>query len=167
MSRQITIFKVGETLLGLDILTVKEIHRHMELTPIPGAPKHLSGLMNLRGRVVTVVELSVCLHLDENDREKILLILKTDSEIRQYQQQGLLSDLTLGEDIVGFLIDSMEDVLDIEDEDILPTPPNIGSVDRQLIQGVIKLEKELVLILDINTLLERIIELTTMKEKTR
>jgi len=143
MSRQITIFKVGETLLGLDILTVKEIHRHMELTPIPGAPKHLSGLMNLRGRIVTVVELSVCLHLEENDGEKILLILKTDSEIRQYQQRGLLTDVSLGEDIVGLLINSMEDVLDVEDEDILPTPPNIGSVDRQLIQGVIKLEKEI------------------------
>lgn len=166
MSRQISTFMVGETLLGLNILIIKEVYRHMEITPIPDAPAHMSGLMNLRGRVVTVIDLNVCLEheRDENSESRNLLILKTDADIQQYQQQGLLGNVSLGTDIVGFLIDEMKEVLDVGDEDILPTPPNLDQVDRTLVKGVIKLENKLVLLLDINAVLERILNIS--KENT-
>ncbi|MCD6308579.1 MAG: purine-binding chemotaxis protein CheW [Candidatus Latescibacteria bacterium] len=162
MSRQITTFSVADTLLGLDILIVKEVYRHMDLTPVPDAPPHMSGLMNLRGRVVTVVDFGACLNLvKEEPHEKKLLIMKTNAEILKYQQKGLLADVSLGDDIVGFLIDDMDEVLTVEDEDVLPTPPNLDTVDRQLIEGVVKLKNKLVLILDINAILERILSLST------
>ncbi len=162
MNRQITTFKVADTLLGLDILIVKEVYRHMEVTAIPDAPPHMSGLMNLRGRVVTVINLGVCLNLESTEKDDLkLLIMKTNAEIHQYQQKGLLPDVSLGDDIVGFLIDNMDDVLTVEDDEILTTPPNLDNVDRQLIEGVIKLESGLVLILDINAILDRILSLSS------
>ncbi len=166
MNRQITTFTVGGALLGLDILLVKEVYRHMELTPVPNAPEHMSGLMNLRGRVVTVVDLRACLNMGEQaDENTILLIMKTESEIQQYVLEGTLEDISLGEDIVGFLINNMEEVLTIDDNDIVPVPPNLETVDRQLLEGVIKLDDRLVLLLDISALLDKILNLTKIENE--
>ena len=162
MSRQIATFLVGDTLLGLEILLIKAVYRHMSLTPIPGAPPHLGGLMNLRGRVVTVIDLTVCLDLPRgNDTGNQLLILKTNYEINQYKQQGKLEEADLGDDIVGFLIECMEEVLTVENEEILPAPPNLDIVEKKLIDGVIKLKNRIVLLLDATSILERVIAATT------
>lgn len=167
MSRQIATFLVGETLLGLDILLVKEVHRHLTLTPVPGAPTHLSGLMNLRGRVVTVIDLGVCLDLpDIRDDERKLLILKTDAEIVPYQMEGKLEKAQLGEDIIGFLIDRMEEVLTVEENEVLPAPPNLKVLERRLIDGVVKQNNRLVILLDVTAVLSRVMTVVTVEEKT-
>ncbi|OQY13333.1 MAG: hypothetical protein B6I31_01370 [Desulfobacteraceae bacterium 4572_19] len=158
MGRQISTFILGDTILGVDILLVKEVYRNIELTPIPDAPAHLRGLMNLRGRVVTVIDLNVCMNRPEIDStdENRLLILKTDDEIAQYQKHGLMEDAKLGEDIVGFLIDRMDDVINVETKNIVPPPPNLESIEEELIEGVIKLGGKLVILLDVTALLEKI-----------
>ncbi|MDM8525010.1 chemotaxis protein CheW [Desulfococcaceae bacterium HSG8] len=158
MSRQIATFLLGNTLLGIDILLVKEVYRHMAISPIPDASSHLRGLMNLRGRVVTVIDLNVCLNRPsaadiDNCR---LLILKTQEEITRYIHEGYIDDIFMGEDIVGFLIDRMDDVLTVEDEDILPPPPNIVEVDEDLVKGVIKQGNRLVILLDVASVLESV-----------
>jgi len=155
MSRQIATFVLGETLLGVDILLVKEVYRHATLSPIPSAPKYLRGLMNLRGRVVTVIDLNVCLNRSEIcDPEKgRLLIMKTQEEIAGYKE-GYLAGVRLGEDIVGFLIDRMDDVLTVSDEDILPPPPNIVDIDEGLIEGVIRQGEHLVILLRVTAVLD-------------
>lgn len=159
MNLQIATFRLGGTWLGVDILVVKEIYRHMAIAPIPGAPPHFRGLMNLRGRVVTVIDLSVC--LNRPPREEItdgrLLILKTDPEIDAFRDNERISDLDLGEDIVGLLIDGMDDVLDIDESAVLPAPSNLEEVEEGLIEGVVKRGDELVIILDVNSLLKRIL----------
>jgi purine-binding chemotaxis protein CheW len=165
VSRQIATFLVGDTLLGLDILLVKEVHRHLTLTPVPGAPNHLSGLMNLRGRVVTVIDLGVCLQLpDSESSERKLLILKTDAEIAPYQMKGNLEKAQLGEDIVGFLIDRMEEVLTVEDSEVLPSPPNLAVMERKLIDGVVKQKNRLVILLDVTAVLSRVMTVATVGE---
>lgn len=158
MARQIATFLLGETLFGVDILLVKEIYRHKAISPIPGAPPHLCGLMNLRGRIVTVIDLSVCLNrpATEHVEECRLLIFKTQQEIREYGHEEFLKDVYVGEDIVGFLIDRMDDVLTVENKDILPTPPNLGDVDEHLIKGVIRQGKQLVILLDLPAVLESV-----------
>ncbi len=162
MSRQITTFLLGNTLLGVDILLVKEVYRHMTVNQIPNAPNHLRGLMNLRGRVVTVIDLNVCLNRPAatNMDDCRLLILKTQEEIRNYINQGHLEDVFLGEDIVGFLIDKMDDVLTVENEEILPPPPNIANLDEDVIEGVIKQEKRLVILLDVTVVLKLVMNAT-------
>lgn len=160
MNRQISTFALGNTRLGIDILLVKEVYRHMSVTPIPDSPSHLGGLMNLRGRVVTVIDLNVCLNRpsSENVDTSRLLVLKTDEEIGKYKTSGQLKNIDLGDDIVGLLIDRMDDVVNINDSDIFPAPSNQNEVDDALIEGVIKQEDELIIILDIDAVLERIMQ---------
>jgi len=165
MIRQIATFFLGDTLLGVDILLVKEIYRQMSVNPIPDVPEHLCGLMNLRGRVVTVINLSVCLNRPQPaDLEKSrLLILKTQEDIRNCKAKGLLEDVWLGDDIVGFVIDKTDDVLTVESDDILPSPPNIADIESDLIEGLIKQKDRLVILLNVTAILELVINVRNEK----
>lgn len=147
---------MGDMLMGLDILLVREIYRHMSISPIPDAPPHLRGLMNLRGRVITVIDLNVCLNRPpaSDITESSLLILKTQKEIRNYKNMEYLEDVCVGDDIVGFLIDRMDDVLTVEEKDILPVPSNIVDIDEGLMTGVVRQGDQLVILLDVTAALE-------------
>ncbi len=164
MTRQIATFMLGETLLGVDILLVKEIYRRMTVSPVPDAPAELRGLMNLRGRVVTVIDLNVCLNhaggVAEITDETRLLIFKTQAEIEDYLEAGQLSEITLGEDIVGFLIDRMDDVLTATADEILPPPANVMEIDEALIDGVVKKGDQLVILLDVAAVLDEVLSAT-------
>ena len=156
MTRQIATFLLGDTLLGIDILLVKEVYRHKAMSPIPDGPAHLLGLMNLRGRVVTVIDLNISMNRPPRVRRDNcrLLILKTQEEIRKYSDKEFLEDVRLGEDIVGFLIDEMDDVLPLVNEEILPPPPHLVDIDSDLIEGVIKQGNRLIILLDVTAVLD-------------
>jgi len=165
MNRQITTFFLGDMLMGLDILLVKEVYRHMSISPIPDAPPHLRGLMNLRGRVITVIDLNVCLNRPpaSDITESRLLILKTQKEIRNYKNMEYLEDVCVGDDIVGFLIDRMDDVLTVEEKDILPVPSNIVDIDEGLMTGVVRQGDQLVILLDVTAVLELVMNARSEK----
>lgn len=159
MSRQIATFRMGETRMGVDILLVKEVYRRMRISPVPGAPPQLAGLMNLRGRVVSVVDLAACFHRAGVSPERgQLLIFKTAPDLKPHVRAGRLEErrARLGEDIVGLLIDGMDDVMDVPDGGVLPPPPNLGDLDEGLIEGVVKTEDELVVLVDAPALLDRV-----------
>lgn len=160
MHRQITTFMLGDTRIGIDILLVREVYRHMSVTPVPDSPPHLNGLMNLRGRVVTVIDLNVCLArpATEDIESNRLLVMKTDKEIEKYKSEGLLKEISMGDDMVGFLIDQMDDVVSIEDSEIFPVPSHLEEVEEALIEGVIKQGEELIILLDVAALLEKVME---------
>ncbi len=162
MTQQIATFILGDTLLGVDILLVKEIYRQMSFSRIPDAPEHFLGLMNLRGRVVTVIDLNVCLNRPAASctGDSRLLILKTQEEMMKSKIQTDLENVSLGEDIVGFLIDRMDDVITIEDKEILPPPSNLVEVEEELVQGVIKQGEWLVILLNVTAVLERVMSVT-------
>ncbi len=166
MARQIATFVLGNTLLGVDILLVKEVYRQMNLSPIPDAPPHLAGLMNLRGKVVTVIDLNVCLNRPPaaDIRACRLLIFKTREEIEDLGSLDGVAETDPGDDIVGVVIDQMDDVLTIEARDILPPPPNLTDVDEELIQGVIKKGNALVMLLDIGAVLDRVMRAASSSE---
>ncbi len=71
-----------------------------------------------------------------------------------------MENVNLGEDIFGFLIDKMDDVLTVEDDAIFPPPPNIADIEENLIKGVIKHGERLVILLDVSAVLERVISVT-------
>ena len=160
MHRQITTFMLGNTRIGIDILLIREVYRHMSVTPVPDSPPHLNGLMNLRGRVVTVIDLNVCLSrpATEDIESNRLLVMKTDKEIEKYKSEGLLKEVSIGDDMVGFLIDRMDDVVSIEDSEIFPAPSHLDEVEEALIEGVIKQGDELIILLDVTALLEKVME---------
>lgn len=160
MNRQIAVFSLGGTRLGMDILLVKEVYRHLSVTPVPGVSRHIKGLMNLRGRVVTVIDLNVCLNRPPagNTGDNRLLVLKTDNELGRCRGGEAMAHISLGEDIAGLLINEMEDVVVVSPKELFPPPSNLDDVEQGLIQGVIRQDGGLVLILDVPALLEKILE---------
>ena len=85
-NRQFITFYLGEDLFGLDILLVREINRHLELTRVDRTPEFVRGLMNLRGQIVTVLDLGIRLGIGARaiERESSCIVLKTRGELERY-----------------------------------------------------------------------------------
>ncbi|HHU63037.1 MAG TPA: purine-binding chemotaxis protein CheW [Clostridiales bacterium] len=134
-------FLINDSLFGVDITMVKELYRNIQYTPIPCASKCVIGLLNLRGQVVTLLDLASLIgYADRPSKERNLcIILKKRWE---------------DDDIVGFTIDEPGDVIDLEDGDIQPPPANIRDMDNQYLAGVAKLKDRLLLILDMEKIIE-------------
>ena len=134
---QLVTFHVGDEEFGVDILAVREINRMMEITRVPHAPEFVEGVINLRGQVIPVVDLRTRFQLDAVEHDKNTRIVVVE----------------LSEKVVGFLVDSVSEVLRNPRELIEPPPPIVGSIDSEYIQGVIKLDDRLLILLDLQKLL--------------
>lgn len=158
MERQFATFYIGNARFGIDILMVREINRHLEITPAERAPEFVRGLLNLRGQVVTVIDLGVRLGLGPRviTPESRCLVLKTSSDLAVHQKAGRLDDDT-SNDVIGFLIDRVGDMVTVGEKDLEPAPANISGVDGQFLLAVAKLEDGLMValktceILDVQT----------------
>ena len=135
---QLVTFNVGSEEFGVDILDVREINRMMEITRVPHAPDFVEGVINLRGQVIPVVDLRTRFRLGVVEHDKNTRIVVVE----------------LREKVVGFLVDSVSEVLRIPRDLVEPPPPIVGSVDSEYIQGVVKLEDRLLILLDLQKLLK-------------
>ena len=131
-------FYVGGALCGINILNIQEINKHFEITQVPQASDFIEGILNLRGRIVTIIDLGKKLGLApvNQDKDNRNIIVNSDDEH------------------IGLLIDSISDVVIAKEEDIEPAPSNIGGVKGKFFQGVLKTEKQLIGILDIDEVLK-------------
>lgn len=130
-------FALGDEQYGIEILKVQEIRGYSGITPIPNTPRHIRGVMNLRGTVVPVVDL----------RAKFSL------ETRQYDKFSVIIVVTVGSRIIGLTVDAVSDVLDIPQGEIRPTPDLGHSDNTRFISGMANIGERLVVLLDIDTLL--------------
>lgn len=149
---QFATFYLNDTLFGLPILAVREITPIIKMTEVPLAPEYISGLINLRGQVVTIMDLGVKLGLGKRDiSEKTrLIIIKTDGELSEFAiEQGIKTS----DDPVGLLVDKIGDVISTEEEEIEPPPANMDIEDLKYVRGVIKTDEKLLTILVLNQLL--------------
>jgi purine-binding chemotaxis protein CheW len=146
MNRSFITIRIGEYLFGIDLKHVREVNRFLDITPVALAPEFVAGLMNLRGQIVTVIDPGIKLQLEKRKISKSsrCVILKTASE-------DAASKL---KDILGILVDSIGDIFTINSSDIESSPPNVGDIDVQLISGIVKLEQELLIILQMDSLLQ-------------
>lgn len=130
--RQVCTFRVGELLCGLDIHHVQEIVRFHDMTRVPHAPKTVSGLLNLRGDVVTAVELRVRLELGPRDES----LLPSNVVVRT------------GDGVIALLVDEIGDILELSEDRSEAPPPTVDARTRALVTEVFKLDGELLLVLD-------------------
>ncbi len=126
-------FFAGDLLIGVDILQAEEINRHIDVTPVPGAVECVRGVINLRGEVVTVVDLRTILGLPPTEITKRTRTVVVSSDGEQ----------------IGLLVDRIADVVRTRPDDIDPPPANAGGVDGRFFKGVLKLADELLVILDV------------------
>ena len=126
-------FMLGGGHYGVDIMRVEEIIRYTEITPVPKAPHFLEGIINLRGRIIPVIDLRKRLSIvstagDINDTR--IIVMKFESRY------------------LGFLVDKVEQVLTIASADIGEAPAT-SAVAKKYIAGVARLERTMVVILDV------------------
>ena len=135
--RQYTSCGVGDLLVGFPIECVQEVTGAAELTPVPLASPFISGLLNLRGEIVTAIDLRKCLHAG-------------DRPAAQTPLQLILRD---GDDSVSLLIDDVGDVVDVDEADAVPAPVHLSEHLRGLITQVYPFGRRLLLVLDASAVL--------------
>ncbi len=145
-------FYLGDDLFSVNIRLVREINPHLDITPARKAEGFVNGLVNLRGQIVTVIDLSERLGLGrcEIAAESRLVILKTNSELVALDGCSLESS----EDKVGLLVDRISDVVTPSPEQLEPPPPNLEGRGSIYLSGVCQTESMTMGILDVRRLLE-------------
>ncbi len=148
-------FVLGPHLLGIDILLVREIIRNVDFTPVARAPLAVRGLLNLRGQIITVLDLapSLGLPLREMGPDSRCLILKSPEEVALLVAAGLVDEEPVGE-AVGLLVDGISDVIRPGAEGVGSPPANANGIDADHLRGVVQLEERLLLVLSLKRLLE-------------
>lgn len=130
--RQFCTFLVDGLFFGVEVLQVQEVIRYQEMTRVPLAPNVVGGLINLRGQIVTAIDLRRRLGMSERSKENLPMnvVVRTN------------------EGAVSLLVDEIGDVVTVEPELFERTPETLSGVARDLLSGVYKLKNRLLLILD-------------------
>jgi len=129
-------FQLGKEEYGVEIASVQEIIRATDITPVPGAPAHVRGVINLRGKIIPVVDL--------RKRFSLNAATGTDSDAQR------IIVVELGPKRIGMLVDSVSQVIRIPLEVVEELPEESTNIDENYIKGVGKLENRLIIILDLN-----------------
>ncbi len=137
-SIELATFRVGKALCGIDILSIQEINKQFEVTTVPQASDYVIGVLNLRGRIVTILDLGKKLGLSEIERSK--------------DNKNII--VRSGDEHIGLLVDSISDVVTAYKDNIEPSPSNIGGVQGKFFKGVLKTDSSLIGILDIEEVLK-------------
>jgi len=131
---QLVSFYLGKEEYGVDILKVKEINKMMQLTKVPNAPYYVEGVINLRGKIIPVVDLRTKLGMSRKENDKNTRIIVVEVE----------------EKTLGFIVDEVSEVLRIP-KSVTEAPPELVSgVDSEYITAVGKLDDRLLILLDLN-----------------
>lgn len=133
---QLGTFKINNHLFGVDILRMREIIRPLEITRVPKADQFMEGVINLRGIVIPIISLRAVFGLPR----------------RPFDRDSRIINMEVGGSIVGFIIDSIDHVRRIAASDVEPPPPVTASVDAQYVDGVARLDEELLILLNVDKL---------------
>jgi purine-binding chemotaxis protein CheW len=149
--KQFATFRLNNQLFGVNVLLVREINQQMDFTPVQHAPDHIRGLINLRGNIITIMDLGVRLGLGlrKIGPASHNIILKTNEELTRIQTDGDTDIQETAVDTAGLLVDAVGDVVAVEEQEIEPPPAGIGQVNGQFLTGVVKLRDDLLVLLDV------------------
>lgn len=139
MKRQLILFKIGSGEFATDILMVKEITLTQEVTPVPGTPDIVAGVLNLRGSLIPVLDL----------RRRLRLRATTISE-----QPRILIAL-LNEKRIGLYVDRASDFIRVDETQIEPVPAMLQEIGAHYITGVLRYENRLIALMDLPCALGR------------
>ena len=130
---QLVVFRVGKELYGIGIDSVYEIIKVPDITAMPDAPDFFEGVINLRGKIIPVIDLRKRLRLQKVEKNRSSRILITDNQGR----------------LVGLLVDSVSEVLKLNPEAIEEPPQMIAAIGIEYITGVAKVAGRLVTLMDL------------------
>jgi len=135
---ELSTFLVGDALCGMDILKIQEINKLIDMTSVPQAPSYVLGILNLRGQIITSIDLSKKLGLGEtnlsNDPRNIIVNSKGEH--------------------IGLLVKKISDVVQADTSKFEPPPSNMGGIQGEFFTGVYKTKDKLIGILDVDKVLK-------------
>ena len=135
---QLVSFNIGSEEFGVDILKVQEINRVVEITRVPQAPHYVEGVINLRGKVIPIVDLRKRFNMEEKEYDKNTRIVVVD----------------ISGNIMGMVVDSVSEVLRLPSNTIEPPPEIVANINSEYIKGVAKLEDRLLIFLDLSKVID-------------
>jgi len=135
--RQFVKFLVGNEVFGVDINQTREIIKLQEMLKVPNTPPYIEGLINLRGKVLTIFNLRKRLGFPESEFDencKIIIVNYNDMDI-------------------GFTVDLVSEILRVPESSVENTPPSVSGIDNRFLSGVAKVNDKLILLLDLKNVL--------------
>lgn len=133
-TRQLVAFTLGEEEYGIPITLVQEIIRFTPPRPIPGSSGHVEGVINLRGRIIPVVDLKSRFGISSETEDTKIVIVE------------------IGETTVGVIVDEVKEVITIDTDMTEPPPSGVASASAEYIDSVAKLDGRLLVILELSRL---------------
>lgn len=130
-------FVLGEEEYGLEILKVQEIRGYDAVTQIANTPEFIKGVVNLRGKIVPIVDLRIKFHLGKIE----------------YNEFTVVIILNLHGRVVGIVVDGVSDVMALKDEQIRDVPSLVTSIDTKYIVGLATVEQQMLILVDIEQLM--------------
>jgi purine-binding chemotaxis protein CheW len=134
---QLVIFSIGREEFAVEVTQVREIIRMEEITRMPKSPPFVEGIINLRGQIIAVIDLAKRLNLEPGERGGEARIIVVES----------------GDLKVGMIVDSVSEVLRVSSEAVEPTPALATDVSTAYLQGVVKQDGRLIILLDLTKVL--------------
>lgn len=131
-------FVLGEEEYGLDILKVQEIRGYDAVTQIANTPDFIKGVVNLRGKIVPIVDLRIKFNLGKVE----------------YNEFTVVIILNLGGRVVGIVVDGVSDVMALKDEQLRDVPSLVTNIDTKYIVGLATVEEQMLILVDIEKLMK-------------
>ena len=139
-SKEFLIIHIGSQKFGVPVLQIQDVLGPQSITPIPLAPRGVAGALNLRGRIVTTIDVRESLNLKDisETSRNMSVVVEHDQEL------------------YSLVIDNVGDVLDLDDSLYENNPPTLEPGLKDVSSGIYRLENELLIILDVSKLLESV-----------
>ena len=135
---QLVSFNISSEEFGVDILKVQEINRMVEITKVPQAPPYVEGVINLRGKVIPIIDLRKRFNLEMKEHDKNTRIVVVD----------------ISGNIMGMIVDAVSEVLRLPADTIEPPPELVTGINSEYVKGVAKLEDRLLIFLDLSKVVD-------------
>jgi len=137
--RQIVLFKLNNELYGLDIATVREIIRMQRITRVPKAPIFVEGVINLRGKVIPIINMKkrFGLNATEENQENCIVVVDIKGET------------------IGIIVDAVTEVMQIPENTIEPASEIMVTADSEYLQGIAKVDEKMIILLDLEKSLNK------------
>lgn len=137
-AREIALFHIGSLLCGIDTMHIREINKVTTVTRVFPPSNYVRGVVNLRGEIVTMIDLHARFGFDPVEE-----LVGMNNLVVRYEDEN-----------IGLLVDSVEDVISAGRDEIAEPPANIDGVTGSFFEGIYKMEDELAMILDINEIIK-------------
>jgi purine-binding chemotaxis protein CheW len=135
-SRELIAFRIGDQEFCVNIMSVREIRGWTPATSLPHSPGYMMGVINLRGAVLPILDLSARLGMKpaEPTARHVIIVAQVHSKI------------------VGLLVDAVSDILTVTDENIQPTPEVSSDLERQFARGILAIDKRMICMIELEGL---------------